>query len=192
MNASTIYLIMLLVGLFFAIGSLLLSGLFGSDVGAGDVDADTGDASAIGIFSPPVIAIFLVGFGGGGYYADSSLGYGLELSLPIALASGFVVGGMGAWVLYKFISMSEGHSNVKTSTLIGGIAEVVTTIPEKGMGQVVVVAMGTRLTGPATSSNGQAIPAGSAVRILRIAGGTYHVEPLPKGSHGKANEGETQ
>ncbi|MCB9892576.1 MAG: NfeD family protein [Planctomycetes bacterium] len=175
MTAETVYLTCLFVGLFFALGSLLLSNIVGSDGDLGADGADGSDGPHLGPWSPPVIAIFLVGFGGVGYYT-CELGYGLAVSVPVATAGGFVTGGVGAWILAKFIAISEGDSNITSRSLIGAFAEVVTSIPAQGMGEIVVAAMGSRLTGPAVSAHHEPIPAGSTVRILQIIGGTYHVE----------------
>jgi hypothetical protein len=59
--------------------------------------------------------------------------------------------------------------------MMGRVVQVITPIPENGTGEVVIIAKGTRVAGPARSVDGKAIPRNAAVEIVRVVGNAYHV-----------------
>jgi hypothetical protein len=57
-------------------------------------------------------------------------------------------------------------------------ASIVTPIPENGVGEIAYVQSGSRYTAPARTENGSPVAAGKLVRITRIIGSQFYVEPL--------------
>ena len=55
-------------------------------------------------------------------------------------------------------------------------AEVLTGIPEGGVGEIAFTTSGGRLNVPARSDDGAPIPYNSLVRIVRVVGSTYIVQ----------------
>jgi len=60
---------------------------------------------------------------------------------------------------------------------VGLTAEVVAPIPEDGIGEIAVIAQGSRVTYPARSSQGKAIKRGSLVVIDQMLGTQALVSP---------------
>lgn len=195
----TAYWICLAVGLVYTVISFVLgeiSGVIGhvGDMGAGHgdfshdygVDGQGGHGAAMGAdvdtgniifgpFSPLVIAFFLTCFGVTGVALTQVGKLGAMLSLPISIASSFVL----AWLLILFFNKVLGSlqtsSEVKLHTLIGEEAEVTVAIPTTGAGEIAYIAMGSRCVTPARSEDQVAIARGSIVRISRIVGHTFYV-----------------
>jgi hypothetical protein len=197
------FLVCFFVGLFFTAVSAVLSTMFGGhEAGGGDADAggmdmghDFGHAGAggtadghveVGIgdhfpglspWSPTVICSFLTTFGGVGYLVLTHA----KLGLPVSLLAGAVAGLTLAWcvltLMNKIFSALQSSSEVHVADLLGEEGEIITPIPEKGVGEVSYVSRGTRLTAPARSVSGRAVPRAAKVKIARIVGTTYYVEP---------------
>ena len=74
-------------------------------------------------------------------------------------------------------SRTQSSSESTVATLAGLPASILTPIPEKGVGEIAYVQGGTRYTAPARSEGGVFIAAGQAVRITRIVGTQFYVEP---------------
>ncbi len=55
--------------------------------------------------------------------------------------------------------------------------EVITPVPEGGVGEISYVAKGTRMSSPARSIDGKPIARAAMVKIVRITGTTYYVKP---------------
>ncbi len=160
---------------------------FDADVDAGfdadahlgfDADAETGapvqDVTGVSWLSPLVVAGTLFGFGITGLGVDTVLGHGL-IALPIAGGTGFVSG----WSLRKGLSMLrrvEASSHTQRRSTIGTTGEVITSIPEGGVGQVVIISGGQRINAPARSRDGAPISRGARVFISRVDGPTFEVE----------------
>ncbi|HET6201268.1 MAG TPA: NfeD family protein [Planctomycetota bacterium] len=201
MELATVFLFCFFVGFFFALGSAVLGGLVGGEghgFGAHGFDAhgdfqvdpstavDSGHLPAgshelhFSPFSPTILATFLTAFGATGYLLHKAA----DLS-PLESISGALVGALavsaGFFVLLaKFFSAAQKTSEVRTGDLLGATAEVVSGIPPQGLGEIVFTAMGGRTNAPAASASGEPIPKHTPVRIARIVGGTYYVEPLAR------------
>jgi membrane-bound ClpP family serine protease len=84
--------------------------------------------------------------------------------------SGFALEGV-MFLLYARVLMAlQGSSEVQIGELVGQIGEVIAPIPEDQVGQIALVARGTRVRSPARSADGQAIPRGTMVEIVEEAG----------------------
>jgi membrane protein implicated in regulation of membrane protease activity len=78
---------------------------------------------------------------------------------------------------YIFIK-PQGSSEVRVADLAGTTAEIITPIPENGLGEIAFVAQGGRVTYSARHYQNGKIARGTPVRIMRIVGGVAYVEPI--------------
>ena len=78
---------------------------------------------------------------------------------------------------YLFIK-PQGSSEVRVAEMAGTIAEIITPIPENGLGEIAFVAQGGRMTYSARHNHNGKIDRGTPVRILRVVGGIAYVEPI--------------
>ena len=87
---------------------------------------------------------------------------------------------MGALVLTflnKLFRAIQSSSEVRVANLIGRTAEVITPIPENGVGEISYEVGGTRMSAPARTVNGKPVGRAALVKIKRVAGTTYYVKP---------------
>jgi NfeD-like partner-binding protein len=198
MELSTVFLFCFFVGLFFALGSAVLGGLVGGDghgleaTGDFHVDASTavdsghlptgGHELHFSPFSPTILATFITAFGATGYLLRKAAEFSPLESISGALVGALALSAGFFFVLVKFFAAAQKTSDVRTGDLLGATAEVVAGIPAQGLGEIVLTAMGGRMNAPAASASGEAIPKNTAVKIARIVGGTYYVEPLARGA----------
>jgi membrane protein implicated in regulation of membrane protease activity len=184
MTVYSIYLFCLVVGLAFTLLSVALGHFFGGhgdhvggSGGHAEAGADSSDMPGISIFSPTIIAAFVTAFGGFGIiFTEIPFTHKPVVSAPLSIVTAFAVAGC----LYKLLSIlfshTQGSSESHVAQLLGTEANVITPIPENGVGEIAYVVSGTRYTAPAREEHGAAIAAGKSVRIKRIAGTQFYVE----------------
>ena len=150
--------------------------------GVGDIASDTVAYGEVGFspFSPIVIASFLTGFGTFGIVGREWIGLGAPASALFAVGCGLAVGAIMFTIMVKIFVAGQGSSHAVVALLKGLTAEVITPIPERGMGEVAYVARDSRYTAPARSTTGEEIPRGTGVRIVEVVGGSVLVEPLKR------------
>jgi membrane protein implicated in regulation of membrane protease activity len=187
------YLACLLAGVcygFFAGLFSVVGGHFGGDHGGGDsvghTDAEvdqmghepgTVDSGVhMTPFNPVVVAIFLVSFGGTGLAAMQLFGWDLG-SLAVAAPSGFVMGAVTFALFEKIFSVTQGSSEPSQQELIGKEAELITPIPQAGLGEIAYSRRGSRFTAAARSESGGPVAKHTVVVITRIVGNMYYVKP---------------
>lgn len=154
----------------------------GHDVDIGDqdvgVDADGGSAEVhLSPVSPITIATFITAFGGVGYIFQQS--GSLFLSLPLALGSGFVIAGSSFYLLYRIFAVTQASSGYTRESILGFEAEVITPIPDNGVGEIAYIAKGSRFNAPARSEEQVAIAKHAIVRIIKVAGHIFYVREVP-------------
>jgi membrane protein implicated in regulation of membrane protease activity len=180
-----IYTICLAFGLLFALISAVMGHLFGGhdggDIGTGghaEAGADSSGVPGISFFSPTVLASFITAFGASGLIltrieATSSVWVSAPLSVIIGMAIAF-----GTFLLFnQMFKQTQSSSEARVSSLLGQDASIITPIPEEGVGEIAYVRSGSRYTAPARTETGEAVPAGRTVRITRIVGTQFYVEP---------------
>ncbi len=197
-TVSTLYLVLLILGLIYAL-FLLFSGQFGggdADLEPGDLDLDldlgdsdlhvpSGDHAAggedrtgISPISPFTIAIFVTAFGATGLVARGLFQVSERTSLIWATLGGLIVSVL-AYIGFTYLFIKpQGSSEVRVSDLAGSDAEIITPIPAGGMGEIALVAQGGRVTYSARTKDGTGLPAGQVVRVLRVLGGVAYVETI--------------
>jgi len=127
-------------------------------------------------FNPLVIAGAISTFGAVGII--SMEGFGLSGLMSTIISLGFA-GAIGAALFYgivKFMYGSQSNSIYSLDELAGTEAEVITPVPEKGLGEIAYVANGIRYTQSARSMEGSAIKRGATVVIREIAGNVAVVQ----------------
>ena len=187
-----IYLVCFFLGLGFAVLSALLAGVFhghmGPHVDAGGVHVDLGASHTDGTHAPatdgdvhfsplsPVsIALFVTSFGGIGLLCKRA-GQPLFLQLPLAAASGLLIGGAVSYAFFRIMLSTQASSHARAGEEIGLEAEITVPIPNNGLGEIAYVVRGTRFTNPARTVDGKELPAHVMVKIVRQAGNTYFVQ----------------
>jgi hypothetical protein len=209
MDITTIYWILFLLGLGFAVVSMVFSGLGAGhdmdagggghfDMGSAHMDAgaahgDMGDLYhgqgeiAMNPVSPMTIFSFLGGFGGGGLIGHF-LGLPIWGSLLVALPVGFIL----AFSIFYFmmvLNRSNVSSEAHISEAIGVTGELITPITEDGTGEIAYVSRGSRYTSPARSIDGKSISKGRPVKVWRVVGSTFFVkEVMPEEVESPASE----
>lgn len=199
-DLGTVFLFAFFIGLFFALVSVILTGIGGGfdahahvDVpptggevlGHGDIVSGQQTAGSEMHFSPfstPVLASFAAAFGAGGYIAYKVLGYSAVASVLIAIGVGVVGAFLLFFLISKLLIKQQASSEPRTNELVGTTAEVTIGIPKGGTGEIGYTTMGSRYTGPAVSASGEEIPARTIVLIQRITSGLFHVEPARAGA----------
>jgi membrane protein implicated in regulation of membrane protease activity len=203
--AVTIYWILFLLGLGFAVISAILSGfsdLGGHDLGAGGHDINMGghdigggyDIQPGGVHdlggayhgqgeiglnpvSPMTILAFVGGFGGGGLIGNS-LGLPNWGSVLIALPVGFVLA-FSLYYLMLVLNRSNVSSEARASEIVGVTAEIITPIVEDRTGEIAYISRGARYNAPARSIDGKTISKGRPVKVWRMVGSTCYVKEIP-------------
>ena len=177
-----VYGICLVVGLTFTLISVLAGHFFGSGdhvAGSGghvEAGADASDAPGISIFSPTILASFVTAFGAFGLiFTQFPATSRVFISAPLSLGGGLVIAG-GLLVFFRSVfrhtqSSSESH----VAQLVGATANVITPIPENGVGEIAYVVGGTRYSAPARAENNAAVANGQTVKITRIVGTQFYV-----------------
>ena len=192
---GVVYAVFLLFfhGLSDALGDLGLDG-HGVDVHMGHVDVGhmghvghVGHAGHVGDHNSAdeatevsmlAIASFVTSFGAFGLVAVTFFDAGTVASLAAALLGG-VIFGVAGQLFFLYILSPTVNSTVHQVELIGQVGEVTVPIPVGGVGQIALVAAGSRMTYPARAAeDGHAIARGTPVRIDRLVGGVAYVSEL--------------
>ncbi len=159
---------------------LLLLGIGDSDLDV-DVDADVDADIDVG-FDFPIFTIksfigFIGGFGWGGligYYR----GFSGTWQVVLAFAIGIVFALLVSTMLY-LLSKLKSSGNLNLNNAIGKIGDVYLQIPAKGEGTGIVnVIVQDSLRELKAMSEGDAIPTGEKVKIVKLAGNTLVVETI--------------
>jgi len=178
-----IYGICLVVGLTFTIISVLAGHFFGGHgdhvVGSGghaEAGADTSDQPGMSIFSPTIMASFITAFGGFGLiFTQFERTRNAIISAPLSLLGGAAVAGL-MMIFFRYVfSHTQSSSESRVARLVGVTANIITPIPEKGVGEIAYVVGDTRYTAPARAENGIAVGNGATVKINRIVGNQFYV-----------------
>lgn len=176
------------VGFLFLILSFLLGEMADSLAGLfeHDVDVDVGGHDVVDVqhdgevhtgpsfFSIRMLAAFATGFGVVGALAVSRGWDPLMAALP-----GLGTGALMALASYGFSTLlyrQQATSSYTPSEIVGLTAEVITPIPQNGIGEIALVVRGSREHLAARSVDGQSVGAGTTVKIANVSGTTAVVK----------------
>jgi hypothetical protein len=121
------------------------------------------------------VASFVTAFGAFGLIALGLFDATTRGSLAWAAIGGVIIAIIAHFAFGYFLIAPQGSSEVRLSSVIGTLAEVITPIPVDGLGEIAFVAQGGRLTYTAQSASGAPIPRGATVVIEKIIGGVAAV-----------------
>lgn len=180
-----IYVLCLVIGLLFIAGSAIFGHFAGGD---GHVDVGTGGHAEAGFdhsgvpgisfFSPLVLASFVTAFGGFGIiFSGFKPTENIWISAPLSIAGALGFAICVLWLFNTVFTKTQSSSESSVATLAGLSASVITPVPENGVGEIAYVQGGTRYTAPARSEGGIAIGCGQAVKISRVVGTQFFIEP---------------
>ncbi len=181
-----IYIICLVAGLIFTLFSALAGHLFGghgeAPVGT-DGQADSGLGSdgipGISLLSPTVLATFITAFGAFGLIlCNIQVTSSPWVNSPLAFVGGLAVALVVLWMFNAMFKRTEGSSESRVSQLVGQRAAIVSPIPINGVGEISYTQAGSRYSAPAREEHGQPVASGQTVKITRIVGSQFFVEPI--------------
>jgi membrane protein implicated in regulation of membrane protease activity len=184
MTILSVYTICLAVGFIFALFSAFAGHLFGGHDGIGTGGhADTGlghdGVPGISVLSPTVLASFVTAFGAFGLiFTKLDATSSPWISMPLSLFGGLAVAALVLWLFNLMFRKTESSSESRVAALIGRTAAIVTPIPVAGVGEISYTQAGSRYTAPARAEAGGAVGSGTTVRITRIVGTQFFVEPV--------------
>jgi membrane protein implicated in regulation of membrane protease activity len=164
-------------GFLFLLIMLFVGEIFGGDhdVGGHDVGHADADHGGPGIFSARIMASFLTAFGVGGVVARYN-----HLGHPAASGVGIASGLVMSTVVYqfaRFLYSQQASSEVRMTGLVGRSAEVSVSIPEGGVGQIVLSFGGQRSEHVARAADGRALIRGAEVVVTGLRGDAVVVAP---------------
>ncbi len=179
MNIGLVYASLFAVGAVYALIMAVVGSFADHDFDAGHLDGGdiAGGADQPHPISGTVVATFITGFGGGGSIAHYFLDWTVLPGLVAASATGLVMAGAAFGVLELIFSRTQAGAEFKTSDAAGRVAEVITAIPEGGIGEIAYIVRGQRQLAGARAVDGGAIKKGTTVVIERMMGTTAHVRP---------------
>ncbi|HEX5222202.1 MAG TPA: NfeD family protein [Verrucomicrobiae bacterium] len=180
-----IYAICLVVGLLFTVISAIAGHFFGghdgADVGTGghaEAGFDDSGVPGISMFSPTVLCSFVTAFGAFGLLlSEIEATKNPWMSAPLSAVGGMGVAAIVFWIFNTLFQKVQSSSESRVASLVGMTASLLTPIPENGVGEIAYVQGGARYTAPARSEKGAAISASRPVKITRIVGSQFYVEP---------------
>ena len=179
----TVYIICLVFGLLFALICAFMGHLLGGHdaVGAGghaDAGLDGDGTPGVSFFSPTILATFVTAFGAVGLICtgiDATKSF--WVSAPLAFIGSVLVSLGVLWFINLVFRKTQSSSEGNVTQLIGQTAAIVSPIPENGVGEISYVQFGSRYSAPARNDQPGPRPAGQTVRITRIVGSQFYVEP---------------
>jgi len=137
-------------------------------------DGDNGHMTSI--FSPRIIAIFLMGFGSAGGIAKY-YNYSYPVSCLMGFGVGVVVGAFMFWIM-DFFTKQQCNSLFKTSDLVGQIGTVDVPIDGFDPGEISVQYSGRVGVYTARSKGGKSIKKGHQVKVIETSGSDLMVEEV--------------
>ncbi len=162
------YVIMMVAGgtIFFI--RLFLMFFTGIDADPSDAETSIADSSETALRYISLQSISSFGLIGGlfGFWAERTF-HNSVISVLITLAAGAVMVLIMAR-LTAFMLKLQNRGNIKISNSVGKDGKVYLTLQKDGTGQVEFSMQGRRLYYSAVSENGEVIPTGTRVRIVRV------------------------
>jgi membrane protein implicated in regulation of membrane protease activity len=186
-----IYLICFGVGLLFALISAFLADVFGGHEapghvghpgGGADGHAEAGfgthDMPGFSALSPTTIGAFVTAFGGFGMvFCKVDATSAPWISAPLSAVGGLAIAAVVLALFRSVFRKTQASSESRVVQLVGLAASIISPIPENGVGEIAYVDRGTRYTAPARTESGASVPAGATVRITRVVGSQFYVQP---------------
>ncbi|MBB6733756.1 NfeD family protein [Cohnella zeiphila] len=130
------------------------------------------------LFQPVVLSGGVTVFGGAGLLLRRYSGWPASGVYAVSLAFAAAVG-VGMYFLYvKPMESSENSTGYSIVELAGKRAEVLTPIPSKGYGEVLVRVGAGNTSHIAASFDGEEVPSGTPVVVVEVKDGTLYVSRM--------------
>jgi len=171
-----IFLTIALVGFVYVLLTSTLGHFTHEATTDGGHDGGHENGTIISIFSPRVIAMFMMGFGGAGGVAYFYQ-WGYPWSSAIGLGCGLLMGAMMFYLL-DFFARQQCNSLVATQDLIGQAGTVEVAIGANQPGEVAVSYAGRYATYLARAKGGKTVNRGCKVTIVETVGSDLIVEEV--------------
>ena len=140
-------------------------------------DAGAGDGGFhFPLFSPLTMATFCGAIGALGLVATYGFALSKEATVGVALGGAAVFTYIVTYAAWRILASSTGTQTVREQDLVGATAEVLTPIPQDGIGEVAALVRGQRHTAAARTADGAPLSRGSLATVVRVAGVTLIVE----------------
>jgi len=134
------------------------------------------------LFPPSTLPIFTAllatFFGAIGLLCGHSFHLSPSTSLLTAAIGGVVATVAVAVAVRRYFLVGAAASEVRGGVLLGAMGHISVAIPDGGVGAIAYIAEGKRVTMPARSKHGQALPQRTRVMITDIVGHTAVVEEV--------------
>ncbi|MFS0553549.1 NfeD family protein [Brevibacillus sp. 179-C9.3 HS] len=165
---ETVYMVCLVLGLIYTLLSLLF----------GDTVSDWLGHLHLPFAQPILLVSGMTAFGGAGYLLSryTSLGAIVVLMLAVVIGAALALASFFLWV--KPMSRAENSTSYSMSQLGGKLGEVGTTIPAKGLGEVLLPMISGTTYHMAASLEGQIIPQGTRVVVVEVRDHVLYVIPF--------------
>ena len=177
LGLTIFYLVLLGIGIVYAVIILIGGGLGEVDVPGIELGGLDGADTNIPALSPVAIASFVTSFGAFGLIALGLFNVSSAWSLAWAAGGALVVAVVAHFAFTYFLIRPQGSSEVRTTDIVGTVGEVITPIPADSVGEVAFVAQGGRVRYPAKSATGTPIARGTTVVIEKLVSGVVVVRP---------------
>jgi hypothetical protein len=190
MDANSIYIVCLAVGLLFTIVSAFGSHLFAGHGEVGHFDsghtegsgghAEGGDGSndmpGFSPLSPTTIAAFVTAFGACGMvFSQFDATRSAWVSAPLSIFGGLAIATGFGVVMSKVFRATQGSSEGRVADLEGTSATVITPIAAGAVGEIAYVQSGSRYSAPARAEGNATFANGATVKITRVVGTQFYV-----------------
>lgn len=165
-------------------GSLftLLAVVIGEVAGGGHHDLPHGEMHGgdhlLAFLRPTVIVSAITAFGGAGILLSRYGPASAAMGFVLALGAGIVVGLMIYFFYIKPMRKTENSVGYSMNDLVGMTGEVLTPIPERGYGEVIVKVGASHTAQIAASFDSTSIPSGSTVVVVQADRDTLYVTSL--------------
>jgi membrane-bound ClpP family serine protease len=165
---ETLYLILFLIGIAYAVITIFVGDIFNIhfDLGGGHLP----------FLSPTTIGSFVTVFSGMGYFLTVNTDIQAIVIAIIAIVAAIFI----SMLMFFFIVLPLHHSDktaaYSSKDMIGKQAEVITSIEPGSKGEIIYEQGGSRLSAPAMSADEMPIRQGELVTIVGEVSGTFIVE----------------
>lgn len=175
-----VYIGCLTFGVFYALVAAVLGshGFDHGDVGHDGFHGHGGDSADVpSPLNPVVLASAIAAFGSVGIISKKGFGMGDLASSVLSLGFAGLIGAAIFYGVVRLMYGSQSNSLYSQEELIGKTAEVITPLPEKGLGEIACSINGMRYTFAARSLNGCQLSRGETVYIRNVTGNIADVAP---------------
>ncbi len=169
----TLYWACLLGGFAFTALALLVG-----DVLDGVLDAFDGLDALDGILDPLSVVGGVAAFGGAGVVLDSAADLGQGAEVALAALIGIALAITMHFVYVRPMRRGENSTGFSVQEYRGKVGEVITTVPARGYGEVLVRMGASNTFRQAASFDGTEIARGAAIVVVEVADGDLLVAPL--------------